>query len=232
MAKSKGRFTKGHPHAAVRSRRWCYDCYLGGPVDRQGYTTCKLRSTIIPETVPDEQRRVLPQELRWPERDHANAHEMVDAVLERDIAQMESWLQLHSGHHFGFEDYLVWCRDQTGLAVTELISRPMGKPHQVDRIARLPGLGDYLVDIHMLRYPRGDAWARATLWCPGRGAGTVLSRYLIELRTGHEILEEHYPGRWLALGFPDLSGEEAIRIHRRLIRPRRPLERSGVEAPV
>jgi len=101
--KGQGRFTKGDPNAAVRSRRWCYDCYLAGPADRQGYTTCKLRPTKVPDTIPDEQRRVLPQELRWPERDHANAHEMVDVVLERDIQQMESWIQLHGDHHFGFE---------------------------------------------------------------------------------------------------------------------------------
>jgi len=222
MAKRGGRFTKGDPAATRRSSHYGYDCYLAGPENTAGYVTCKLRPNRIPATIPDEQKLVLPPVLTWPFRDHACAHEMIDAVLERDVRQMEAWIQLHGpDHRFGFEDYVAWCRDQEGLAESELLSFPYGDPSHADLLFRLPLASiapGCSLDFHVLRYPYGDAWGQVTIW----SRRSVLTRFLVELVSGREVVTEHYPGRWYGIGQGDVCAFGAILRTRSLVRRRSP----------
>lgn len=210
MPKRGGRFKRGDPSASVRSRRLCYDCYAGGPVDHVGWIVCKLRTNWIPENIPDEQRIALPVEMKWPARDHAAAHDMIDSVLDRDLVQLDMWSKLHDLHHFGYEQYVVWCRDQLNLEEANMKARPLGDLINSDRIARI-NTSTFIVDYHILRYDSGDAWGRGTIWYPGAGEkGSTLTRFRIDLISGNELVEEHYPGRWAALGYPRMTKSKAL----------------------
>lgn len=193
-------FKKGQ--GRQRSSHMGYDCYAAGSVDSDGKIRCVLRRHRLPSGVDDMQKDHLPDEMIWPYRDHALAHDLIDAVLEMDVRTMLSWKRQYPDHHFGFEKYLPWAESfLVGNGEKEkpdLLSLPRSKAIQRDVIL--------VKDIHLsrpvtltlalLRYDDGDSWGEVS-FSHGK---TLLTRALLELRTNVASMVDHFPGRWKGLG--------------------------------
>lgn len=167
-------------------------------------TRCLLKHKhLLPPGLPPEHVAMLPTELKWPWKDHAAAHRLVDACIERNVTQLVDWKREHPTWDFGFDEYLIWCemaaRRDGEQTVLQLDTIPYGKPTSRDKVIRKV-MGPIILDIFMLRYPSGDAWGEAVF----SSRGSVLTRALVELRTNKPTILDHFPGRWQAIGVNSL----------------------------
>jgi hypothetical protein len=213
MAKKKGRFKKGDPSAATKSSHYGYDTYLAGPADGPGKTRCLLRKHRIPSYIQDPLRSHLPDELTWPERNHADAHAMIDAIYDLDCKALVAFMRVHPGHHFGFEDFLIWAERRVisiGKKAKFKTTEWPASDKIVDRSninrCRWEGL---TVDFNVIRLHDGDAWGELII----RDLEITLTRALVDLQTNRFLITHHFPGRYKARQFylPSRSSAERPR---------------------
>lgn len=201
MAKKKGRFRKGDPSASTKSSHYGYDTYLAGPADGPGKTRCLLRKDRVPQYVTDPLRSNLPDELIWPERNHADANAMIDAIYDLDCKALVEFMRMHPGHHFGFENFLFWAErrvvsvgKKARFKTTEMPASD--KIIKRDIISTIPW-EDLVIDFNVIRFHDGDAWGELVI----RDEQTMLTRALVDLHTNRPTITHHFPGRYEARKF-------------------------------
>jgi hypothetical protein len=142
-----------HPAKAfkrVRSSHLGYDCYVTGPADHAGHIRCILRAGRLPSHLPTDVRLLMPIEMWWPERDHAMAHGMIDAVIRFDLSALRAWKASWPEHNFGYEHFIKLAerrlsavREGSIPAVPQLPPRldgtaPVGQPVNITMPGGLP----------------------------------------------------------------------------------------------
>lgn len=90
----------------IRSNHLGYDCYSCGLVNNSGKIRCVIRPGRIPPHITPDVAVLLPQEMWWPERDHDQAHAMIDAVMAFDLGPLTAWKGTWPEHEFGFERFM------------------------------------------------------------------------------------------------------------------------------
>lgn len=186
---------KGQP---MRTHHLGYECTYYGRIDR-GHTRCVLRREKIPPYLDEDLRSMLPPELVYPCRDHAMAHEMIDMVLQLEVDALTSLASQYPEHDFGFEEFIPWAADRLDLmAASSRRGRLRLPQHPKASEAELilsTKDGPCLIELHILRYPDGDAWGQLTI----SHKEDILTQSLIELTSDKHTIIKHFPSKYKAL---------------------------------
>lgn len=208
---------KGQP---MRTSHLGYECTYYGRIEK-GHTRCVLRHEKIPPYLDDDLRSMLPPELIYPCRDHALAHEMIDMIMQLEVDALQSLTGQYPEHEFGFEEFIPWAAARLDLMAASARQGRLRLPqHPKASDAELISStteGPCLIEIHVLRYPDGDAWGQLTI----SHKEDILTQSLIELTTDKHTVIKHYPSKYRALDLTlflpkKLTGMPNKVLHRRI----------------
>jgi hypothetical protein len=118
----------------IRSSHLGYDCYILG----QSKIRCIFRAGRCPPHITNDVRLILPLEMYWPERIHAMAHGMIDAVMSFDLSSLRAWKASWPTHEFGYEHFIEVAQRRIGAVRDGAVPAVPRLPNRLDGTA-LPG---------------------------------------------------------------------------------------------
>jgi hypothetical protein len=130
--------SENHPSKSgrrVRSHHLGYDCYATGLVNGSGKIRCAIRPGRTPPHIAPDIVAILPMELWWPEKDHDQAHAMIDAVMQFDLSSLAAWRATWPEHEFGFERFMEHAERRIAAVRNENIPDVPELPPRLDGTA-------------------------------------------------------------------------------------------------
>jgi len=216
---------KHFSNTTVHTSHLGYACYATGPINTTGKIRIIMRAARLPPNISADLQMMLPVEMWWPERDHAAAHALIDAIMTFDFDTLATWKSMWPNHDFGFERFvqlsqrhiaqvngeksisnLPGRRNQHGVQKAALPKQALfpSPVSSVEKIGTFATAHDALISTALVRFVDGLNALRVTLRSPPLSdERLLLSRVYVDLIDGQYEVVEHYPGRLRAMGIPE-----------------------------